>query len=99
MDIRTGTKMVLGIGTLLTLALPAQAEDMDWQVRRLLQPTPEEQQRDASGRVFIYDGLHEEQVNKAMDKQFHRVDAMMFVRTRVTSANGETEVEDDGCDD
>ena len=49
MDIRTGTKAVLGIGTILTLALPAQAEDMDWQVRRLLQPTPEEQQRDASG--------------------------------------------------
>ena len=34
-----------------------------------------------------------------MDKQFHRVDAMMFVRTRVTSADSETKVEDDGCDD
>ncbi len=99
MDITLGKKLMLGIGTMLTLVLPVQAENTEWQVRRLLQPTPEEERRDASGRIFIYDGLHEAQVNQAMDSQFHRVDSMMFVRTRVDTADGETEVEDDGCDE
>jgi len=99
MDITNGTKRMLGIGTILALVLPAQAENMDWQVRRLMQPTPEEERRDASGRIFIYDGLHETQVNQAMDSHFHRVDSMMFVRTRIDTADGETEVEDDGCDE
>lgn len=84
------------------LTLPAGrvlAGDDDWQLRRLMQPTEQELARERSGRIFIYDGLHEKQVHRAMDQQFDRVGAMMFVRTRVETVAGDTEVEEDGCDD
>jgi hypothetical protein len=48
--------------------------------------------------VFIYDGMKEGDIEKAMEEQFDRVENMMFVRTLVTNEEGEEEVEEDGCD-
>jgi len=56
--------------------------------------------------VYIYDGLTDRDVQRALDEEFGRVDSMMFIRTRKTDDDGEikrdentgeVEVEDDGC--
>lgn len=91
--------ILLPITLLFQLSPALQAEEADWQLRRLMQPTPQERQRDVEGRIFIYDGLHEKDIHRALDTEFERVESMMFVRTRVDVANGSTEVEEDGCDD
>ncbi len=79
----------------------------DWQMERLFNPSPEELEREANGSIFIYDGLKDKIADRAMDENFDRVEAMMFVRTVVTDdaaeplrdeASGEVIVEDDGCD-
>lgn len=89
----------------LALALPfapAGAEDAqpdDWQLRRLMNPTPVELTNEQRGGVFIYDGLDQKDVNKAMDLNFGRIENMMFIRTRVPSPSEPevAQVEDDGC--
>jgi hypothetical protein len=79
----------------------------DWQVERLLTPTWAQQTQDARLKVFIYDGLTDRTVERAMDEQFARIDAMMFTRVVVTDTQGapvkdpetgEVVVEEDGCD-
>ena len=52
---------------------------------------------EAKGRVTIYDGQEHRVVDRALDTQFHRIENMMFVRTRETSPDGEESIEDDGC--
>lgn len=79
----------------------------DWQMERLFNPSPEELDREAGGSIFIYDGLKDKVAERAMDENFERIEAMMFVRTVVTNdaaeplqdeASGEVIIEDDGCD-
>lgn len=99
MTTREDMSAVVTITLLLTATPTLPAAETDWQLRRLMEPTPAEQHADASGRVFIYDGLHENSVNRAMEQQFHRIQSMMFVRTRIETEEKETEVEEDGCDE
>lgn len=68
-----------------------------WQERRLMAPSAAEQRMEQRGRVYIYDGLHEDAVEQAMDTQFERVENMMFVGVRHTTDDGE-EYADDDCD-
>jgi hypothetical protein len=92
---------------LLALATGALAEDVrDIELRRLFEPTDAEQAAEAKGRIHIYDGLRDTDVQRALDEEFERVDNMMFIRTRKTDASGEVkrddetgeeEYEDDGC--
>ena len=79
----------------------------DWQLRMLNQPSEAQLALEAKGRVFIYDGLTDAQVEQAVDQQFDRMGSMMFIRTVVTDTDGETMtdpvtgelmVEEDGCD-
>ncbi|RKT47611.1 hypothetical protein [Thiocapsa rosea] len=76
--------------------------------RRLFHPTPTERAAEARGRIYIYDGLRDVDVQRALDEEFDRVESMMFIRTRKTEPDGElrrdpktgeveVEVEDDGC--
>ena len=78
----------------------------EMQMRRLFEPTTRELQREREGRVYIYDGLTDRTVQRAMDQEYDRVQSMMFVRTLVTSeggrpqrdeSTGEVVTEDDGC--
>jgi len=78
-----------------TLATTCLADD--WQMRRLHQPTPEEIGKEQTGQIFIYDGLQESQVDTALENDFHRIENMMFIRTRYV-INQSEEVLDDGCD-
>lgn len=84
---------------------PIQVAD-SWQEKMLFSPPPSQIELEKRGRVMIYDGLTDTQVARAMDTQFDRIEAMMFVRTVVTDSlgtalrdtgTGELLVEDDGC--
>ena len=93
----------------LFAALPACAHNtqpLTWQQRRLEQPTEAELQWERSGRVMIYEGMTDREVERALDKHFKRVESMMFINTVITDdegnplkdpESGEVMIEDDGC--
>ena len=69
----------------MLLDAPAQARDLrDIELRRLLEPTPAEVRAEQEGRIYIYDGLKEEDIARAIEEQFNRVDSMMFIRVQPT---------------
>ena len=84
-----------------------QAGDLHaWYVSMLFEPTPLQLQQEHAGRIHIYDGLQDTEVNRAMDEQFERLESIMFTRIVVTDSagnpvtdpdTGEVLVEDDGC--
>jgi hypothetical protein len=81
---------------LLLAAQPGNAMELDpdkglhdWQVRRLMQPSPQELERERMGSVYIYDGLTDREVEIALDKHFGRIEHMMFVGTVNRDAGGE----------
>lgn len=67
----------------------ARAEGSPWQERMLFSPSAQQLAMEARGRVMIYDGLTDRQVDRALNSQFERIDRMMFVRTIQTDATGE----------
>jgi hypothetical protein len=78
----------------------------DMELRRLFDPTQAEIASEAEGRIYIYDGLTERDVQRALNEAFEWVENMMFIRTRQTDEDGEVkrnsdtgqvEYEDDGC--
>jgi hypothetical protein len=78
-----------------------------WQLSLLFNPGEQQYQMERRGRVFIYDGLLDSEVERALDEQYHRVESMMFVNTVITDEDGfplrdedtgEMLVENDGCD-
>lgn len=89
-----------------TGVLAAQPQDT-WQVKRLLHPTAAQRANEQQGHVFIYNGLQDRIVKQALDTNFDRIDAMMFVNTKTPKAmqdatqtdeeENDTE-DDDGCD-
>ncbi|MCB1724982.1 MAG: hypothetical protein H6953_16300 [Chromatiaceae bacterium] len=91
----------------LFTSLGAQAASIgSWQKQMLYAPSQSQLKMEQRGRVMIYDGLKDTEVDNAMDKQFERIDSMMFVRTVVTDkqgeplrneATGEVVAENDGC--
>ena len=79
----------------------------DWQLRRLHEPSVSELHSERQGRIVIYDGLKDTQVEEAMDQEYDRIRSMMFIRTVVTDSQGEPlrdaqtgqlMVEEDDCD-
>jgi len=76
------------------------------ELRRLFEPTPAERAREAEGRIYIYDGLRDKDIEQAIDQEFDRVESMMFIREKKTDEKGkvrknpdtgEAIVQDDGC--
>lgn len=80
-------------------------EIRDIEMRRLFHPNPSELAAEASGRIYIYDGLTSKDVERALDTEFARVESMMFIRTKTpkkapTQQTPAVEYEyqsDDGC--
>lgn len=71
----------------------------DYQQRRLLAPTPAERKQETRGRIYIYDGIPVHVVDKALDKDFERIDNMMFIRIRDLPATGAGLAEDENDSD
>jgi hypothetical protein len=84
--------LVFGYPFISTGALSAQ---QDWQRAMLHSPSAAQLKMERRGRVFIYDGLDEAEVDRAMDSQFGRVDNMMFVRTQKKTESGEAPADED----
>ena len=74
------------------------AENEDWQLAMLFDPSAAQLKIEERGRVFNYDGIKSTDIQKVMDSQFDRLDNMMFIRTKVVNADGKTETHDDDCD-
>lgn len=89
-------KNTLLASLLALITTPVFAVD-NYQKNALLNPSDSLLKAEARGRIMIYDGLQIAMIDKAMDEQFDRIDSMMFVRTQHPMANGQVEVEDDGC--
>lgn len=69
------------------------------QTEMLLSPSQSQMKREQNGSILIYDGLMDKQVNSAMDRQFDRIESMMFIRTKkVDEITGEITEEVDDCD-
>ena len=69
------------------------------QERRLMEPSGKELTDESRGKVFIYDGLEADKVDRAMDEHFERIDSMMFTRTQYPAPSGNgTVTADDGCE-
>lgn len=104
--------LVIVVAALLLASVTAQTRAdetaaMKWKMSQLYQPSADQLRREQRGHVFIYDGLKDKDIDRAMNTQFERLDRMMFTRvvvtnkhgeTNVDSATGEVEVLDDGCD-
>lgn len=74
------------VGT-LSLATATQGKDLrEIELRRLFEPTSAELRAERQGRIFIYEGLREGDIARAMREQFQRVDSMMFIRVQPTPA-------------
>jgi len=95
--------LLLGVGSVSPVA---QADGRSWRLTQLFQPSAAQLQSEAHGRVIIYHGLRDTEVNQAMDQQFDRIESMMFTGTIVTDRageplldtdTGEPVVESDGC--
>ena len=90
--------MLALLSVMVVISDPSDAGDFgQWQYEQLVRPNEAQLAMEQQGRVNIYDGLRESDVDWALDTQFERIDSMMFVRTiRVTEA-GELEMDSD-CD-
>ena len=96
MNISSISRVIIPLALLTGFANPVIADE-GWQKRLLLTPSAAQQRMEREDRVYIYDGLHEETVDRALDTQFERVQNMMFVGVRHTSEDGD-EYADDDCD-
>jgi len=77
-----------------------------WQLARALEPSAQQRAAERAGKVFIYDGLTEADVERIMDRAFERLESMMFVNVVAVDEDGEPLVDpetgdplvlDDGC--
>lgn len=96
----------------LAISLPtarAGADDPDLsaiELRRLFAPTSGERAAEQRGRIHIYEGLRDSDVERAMAEEFARIENMMFIRVIETEPDGAVKrdadtgaavVRDDGC--
>ena len=97
MNLRGITATTITLGSLIWNPGAFSAENKDWQLAMLFDPSAAQLKVEQRGRVFIYDGIKSTDVQRVMDSQFHRLDSMMFIRTQSVSADGNVESEDDDC--
>lgn len=69
----------------------------DWELKQLHDPSPSLRKMESAGRITIYDGVAAADVDAAMDRQFDRIESMMFIRTKYPVADGTFEADSD-CD-
>ena len=86
------------VASLMWSSLGWAAQSGDWQLAMLKEPSPAQLKMEQRGRVFIYDQMHDADVELAMNTQFDRIERMMFVRTQKAADKGASEAAaDDDC--
>lgn len=103
-------KLLIATVTLLTTTMVHGAISdplvEDWQRKRLFEPTARQIALEKKGKVYVYVGLTDRDVARALEEEFDRIDSIMFANTIVTDEQGEPKrdeetgsvvVEDDGC--
>ena len=95
-----GTVIVLAVGVAACAKHQQHGGAPDWQLKLLMTPTPSQIAAEQRGRVFIYDSLEMGHINNALDRNFDRIENMMFTRIYhlPPTGAGPVEIEDDGCD-
>lgn len=99
------TGFMLGALPLGADANPAQSNLEQWQLRRLNDPSEHERMHERKGNVYIYEGLTDRDVEAALERNFDRIQYMMFLGTLKTdpagsllvNANGDGEAESSPC--
>lgn len=94
----------------LLISASASAADSgkidSYQQNALFHPSSNQLLRESQGLIYIYDGMTDKTIDKAMDNQPERIKSMMFVNTKKTDENGnplrnpetgEILLEDDDC--
>lgn len=103
---KSTTKYLVGCAFAFSSCVVTATDVREIELRRLFEPSAGELQDEANGRTYIYDGLRDTDIERAMEEQFERVDNMMFIRVKPTDEKGEVLknketgeelVEDDGC--
>jgi hypothetical protein len=105
---KIGIGLKLGAAMLLWAAtVPMMAAELrDIELRRLFDPSASEVQAEHSGRIYIYEGLRDTDVVRAMEEEFDRIESMMFIREQITDEDGKVKedpetgtpvYQDDGC--
>ena len=75
------------------------AISLDYQLRRLATPTPDQRAAEKRGAVYLYDSLDAVDVDAALDQHFDRIQNMMFIRIHHLPAAGAGPADvDDDCD-
>lgn len=96
---------MLGAMPLDVEANPEKSNLEQWQLRRLNDPSERERMHERKGNVYIYEGLTDHDVEAALEKNFDRIEYMMFLGTLKTdpagsllvNANGDGEAESSPC--
>ena len=93
-ELATLTMMFAGIAA-NPMSQDAFAAGDSWELKQLQDPSPSLRKMEHAGRVTIYDGMFDSEVDRAMDRQFDRIESMMFIRTKHPVAEGTYETDDD----
>ena len=80
--------MIVSLSGIATEGVVAEDDSMDWQMQQIYPPGKGLLQREQRGRVTIYDGFTDVQVDHALDRNFPRMGNMMFTRIKTTDRNG-----------
>ena len=99
------TALVVTTGSVQSASAVDVDLDYEWQLERLMNPSKQELQLERAGQVFIYRGLKDNEIERALDAQYDRIENMMFVNTVLTDEEGNPLqdpntvgfVADDGC--
>lgn len=66
----------------------------EWQRKAVLAPSGSQLSSEKQyATVYIYQGMRDKTVNRAMDEQFDRLEYMMFVNTVVTDRQGKPKLD------
>lgn len=109
----TFSRFFLSVFVFSLCALPVIAEENDpfdlvqesQQMKSIFNPSTSQLEKESEQKVFMYAGLTDVDVERAMDENFDRIETFMFTQVVVTDASGQPErdelghivMEDDDC--